>query len=1205
MQVDDSKDDGLNGAKSFDFLGVGDISSVAHNTQECFTTIESYMFLTQKCRRERNSQLSEQIYVFLCGMGLDVNEALGNHIVPMLVDCEALPLAFQLFKRLTMVSEHAWTSLILGLANDGQLQSALDFYQSMQDEYVQPSSHTLVTLLKVCAGLNAVNKGRSFHTDITLRGLETDIFVCNTLIHMYAEFNMPLEAKLVFDKLPCRTVVTWNAMIAAFAENGLYSEALRLSDSMEKEGLSPDVFTYSCSVKICSSTGDLEKGRELHEKVNCCEFKTDIFLGNSFIGMYAKCGSLSEAREVFDSLPKHDIVSWSALIGGYSEHGPYQEALECLEEMQLQGFLPDTVAYASALRACANGGFIEKGLELHDELVKKGNEGNPFLGNNLVGLYARCGSFSDAFKVIHMHSACDITAWNALITGLTEHAHFQQAIDCFKDIWRHCVSPDNITFACGLKACSGVGRVHEGFELHMHITSRGLEQDTLIGNTLVGIYSRNGLIPEALHTFDCLFNKDVVSWNALIAGYVEQDMVNEALQCLEQMQVEGILPDVATYVSMIKACSDIGLDDFGVRLHLQVSQIGLNKDLTIGNALINMYAKFGALSQAQRVFDELPVHDPISWSALISGYGELGFVDGALVTYMKSQEESVSFDCAIYASLIKTFHSLECFDMCKGIYMEITKRGMNNDVVNNALVDVYAKSGLIVDAQHVFEELLTPNVISWTSLMAGYIEYGYYKEALRKFDQMESKGIFPNGITYACILKACGNLRDIYRGREVHMETTKRGIDADQGVSNTLINMYARCGVSEDAHDIFDNLLLRDDVSWSALISGHSDVGNHKEVIESLDCMELCVSPSAFVYASAVKSCGSIGAIERGQGIAQQLYKKGLDKDLLAINSLIGMYSSFGLILEAQKIFYSLPSLDASIWSSMIQGYGMNHEGGMAVQCFEDMQKQKVKADAITFTCLLNSCSHTSLISKGFEYFRCMREVYNVIPREDHYTCVVDLLARSGKLLAAEYFTEMMCPSSEGAWLTLLIACRTCGEVDLGIRCFEQLVTLNARSAAWYAIMVDIYEDDGQFDDATRLEDLRKHLGAKKKRASATIEINKKIYEFFVGDNPDNETAFMLESLNSRLQKNGLMDNSDLEKETPTHEHAEKLAIAFGLLNTPQGVTLRVTKNLRMCDDCHHASKVMSKVERREIILRDNCCIHHFKDGVCSCGDSF
>ena len=242
-----------------------------------------------------------------------------------------------------------------------------------------------------------------------------------------------------------------------------------------------------------------------------------------------------------------------------------------------------------------------------------------------------------------------------------------------------------------------------------------------------------------------------------------------------------------------------------------------------------------------------------------------------------------------------------------------------------------------------------------------------------------------------------------------------------------------------------------------------------------------------------------------------------------------------------------------------------------------------------------------------------MRETYGVLPNVEHFTCMVDLLARSGHVYEAETFLERMCPSTIEIWSSLLSACKTQGEVELGFRCFQNLVQMKPQDASWYVIMSDIYTGAGMLQEAHRIEHLRKYVGAKKKPAIASIEVNNELHEFIMGEDGNEQPLTINQIIGSRVKDEGYVPNldlvlkplSDLDKEASICQHAEKLAIAFGLLNTPQGETLRVTKNLRMCNDCHDTGKFVSQIEKREIILRDDCCIHHFKDGLCSCADMF
>jgi pentatricopeptide repeat protein len=304
---------------------------------------------------------------------------------------------------------------------------------------------------------------------------------------------------------------------------------------------------------------------------------------------------------------------------------------------------------------------------------------------------------------------------------------------------------------------------------------------------------------------------------------------------------------------------------------------------------------------------------------------------------------------------------------------------------------------------------------------------------------------------------------------------------------------------------------------------------------------------------------------------------------------------------------------DVSAWSTMIKGYGVNHEGEMAVKCFEDMLEQGVRPDTVTFTCLLAACNHSGLVDEGWAILKRMREEHGIEPVEEHDVCMVSLLAKSGHLFEAEMFLERIRSSSQKTWASLLSACKTFGEEHLASRCFQRLVQIDPNVAAWYVLLAGAYAGADMWDEANRLEELRRYAGLPKKPASASIEIGGEVHEFVVGKNRNHDVSEMLSAVNSGTKGKGHVPNvgfvlrpfPDQRKESLLCEHAEKLALAFGLIHTPQGATLRVTKSLRMCGDCHDVSKLVSKAEKREIIIRDDCSLHRFIDGSCSCGDMF
>ncbi|KAH7282204.1 hypothetical protein KP509_35G018800 [Ceratopteris richardii] len=965
------------------------------------------------CAREKQPDYAAQVYLQLCSFGLNVCKPLRNELVPMFVECGELVAAKQVFEAIGYLDSYSWTSLICGLINRGCTEDAFQLYQSMNENNIHVDNFTLVVLLQACAEQKLITRGRELHTDIFIKGLDEDIFVCNTLLGMYAKCCPLMEARLVFDTLPKRDVVSWTILIQGYAEHESCEEALTCFEEMEGEGISPNAVTFSCILKACCSAETLDTGRGIHIKIMLKGYQNYPSVSNSLISMYSKFGLLSEARKILSDLPSRGCVSWTSLIAGYAEHGPAQEAINCFDEMLKEGVSPDAVTFACSLKACGNLRAIEKGRYIHKLLLRKGFGKNIVVGNALIGMYAKCGALKEAEDVFDQLSLQDCVSWTTLISGYAEYGCSDRAIHFFEQMCMQGVAPNTVTLSCALKACADMEDLAKGRSIHSQSTCSGLDGDLLISSSLIGMYASCGALSEAQKVFDKAADKDVVSYTALITGYCKHGFSQEALKYFDYMHQQGLFPDPMAFACSLKACSDIGALDRGREIHLALAERGLQKVGCVGNALIDMYSKCGSLSEAKEVFDALESRD----------------------------------------------------------------------------------------------------IVSWTSLISGYVEHGLSCEALRCYEKMQEENVNVDAIIYSCILNACGSIGAIQKGREIHRLIAEEEFEKDQSVCNSLISMYARCGNLTDARDVLDTMPVR----------------------------------------------------------------------------------------------------DLSSWSSMMKGYCLRHDGIMALCCFEDMQKEGINPDSQTFTCLLTACSHSSLLSKGLHFYKLMKEQYDVIPTLEHHTCVIDLLARSGRLYEAEKMVAMLCPSEEAPWEALLAACKTFNERELGLRCFQQLIALNSEDSSSFTLMADTYVNVGNPVDGQYLEFLRRHGGVKKKPATAVIEVNDEIYEFVKGGTPNKDISAVLEELQTCAKQEGHLPNvdnvlklvSDNEKEGLLCEHAEKLAIAFGLLNTPEGSTIRVTKNLRMCSECHTSSKIISKVVNREIILRDTCCIHHFKDGICSCGDMF
>lgn len=867
------------------------------------------------------------------------------------------------------------------------------------------------------------------------------------------------------------------------------------------------------------------------------------------------------------------------------------------------------------VQKCRESKYTLFSLRLHQHICENGLETDVVVGNYLVPMFVECGDLLSASQLFNKLDHRNEHAWSALVLGYATNGDLQHAVELYHEMDKGGIQPTSYTFVGLLKACASAGNLIVGRDLHELIKQKGFGGDVLVGNTLVDMYIKCGSLGEAEEVFDSLPMRDVVSWTALLTGYVECELGEKALALYHKMQAESISANAVTLALAAKACRIMQALDEGRIIHSEAVQKGYEGDLTVSNSMLSLYSKCGCLDEAREGFDKLQALDVVSWNTLISAYVEHGHFEESFECFVEMQAAEFVPDTTSLSCALKACASLGAVEQGQVVHITSMKLGLAQDLsVANSLIGLYGRCGLLLEARRVFDMLSVRDVVSWTALIAGYAEHGHAEEALLCLICMQECELVPNAITYSCVLKACGAVGVIVEGRELHMEVIKKGFDSEPAAANVLVSMYVACGILEEAFNVFERIPVKCVVSWSSLIGGYADCGSGVSALKCLEQMQAGgIIPNSVTYACTLKACGSIGAIDKGRELHGQIAWDGLERDSSVGSALISMYARCGSLIEACEVFDDLSTYDVSVWSAMMKAYAMNHEGSKAVQCFKDMQQQGCKPDVVTFTCLLTACSHAGLTHEGLEYFKLMRDKYGFAPTREHYSCMVDLLARSGDLFNAEKFLETFAPSCEDTWAALLSACKTHGEVELGFRCFQELMLKDPEDAAWYVLMTDIYTGAGRWADASKIEAHRKQVEAKKKPASAWIEVGKEVHEFVVGGEQDDDVLATVRNLNLHLKDEGHVPNlnrdvrptSDHEKEVALCEHAEKLAIAFGLLNTPQGTTLRLTKNLRMCADCHSASKVISKMERREIILRDDCCMHHFKDGSCVCGDMF
>ncbi|CAK9225565.1 unnamed protein product [Sphagnum troendelagicum] len=618
------------------------------------------------------------------------------------------------------------------------------------------------------------------------------------------------------------------------------------------------------------------------------------------------------------------------------------------------------------------------------------------------------------------------------------------------------------------------------------------------------------------------------------------------------MQREGVRPNKFTFVQVIKACAGLGRLEDGRLVHEQLIQSGCESNVFLGNSLIDMYAKCGSIEDASRVFYKIPSPDVVTWTSMILGYVKCGQGQKALELFQQMQQESVQPNSITFVGVLNACASVVALEEGRRVHQQIIECGWDSNVfVGNSLVDMYAKCGSIEDAWRVFNKMSSRDVVTWNAMILGHVQCGQGQKALELFRQMQQ-----------------------------------------------------------------EQLSSRDVVTWTTMILGHVQSGQGQKALELFRQMQQeGVQPDSVTFVGVLNACASVVALEEGRSVHQQIVEHGWDSDIFVMNSLIDMYAKCGSMEDAWRVFRKMPSRDVVTWTVILGGCAMHGHGKEALKLFEQMCKEGVQPDDVTFVCLLSACSHAGLVDEGMRCFVSMSTVYGIPTQLEHYTCMVDLLGRAGHLQKAENMVMAMpCKPHVATWMTLLGACRIHGNVEMAERVAKRILDMEPENAAGYVLLSNIYAAVGNRHLCEKVEHQRKEKGAKNQPGRTWIEVNNEVHTFVV-DDQDHPQMIKIRAELKRLSL--LMHNAgyvpctkfvlhDVEEEHKVFHlchHSEKLAISFGLINTAPGTPLRIRKNLRVCEDCHTSTKFISKIVGRTIMVRDANRFHRFEDGVCSCMD--
>ncbi|KAJ4965304.1 hypothetical protein NE237_017153 [Protea cynaroides] len=566
------------------------------------------------------------------------------------------------------------------------------------------------------------------------------------------------------------------------------------------------------------------------------------------------------------------------------------------------------------------------------------------------------------------------------------------------------------------------------------------DKNTFTWNLMISALTKSGFLDEAEHLFRLMREPDQCSWNSMVSGFAQHDHFVEALEFFVKMHMEDFVFNEYTFGSALSACAGLVHLKMGTQIHGSISKSPFLADVYMGSALIDMYSKCGCVFSAQKVFDGMATRNLVSWNSLITSYEQNGPADEALKVFSRMLECGLDPDEVTLASVASACASLLAIREGSQIHARVIKsdKFRVDLVLGNALVDMYAKCSRIKEARFVFDRMPVRNVVSETSLVSGYAKAASVKAARLMFTKMTERNV----------------------------------------------------------------------VSWNALIAGYTQNGENEEAVRLFRLLKReSVCPTHYTFGNILSACANLADLQLGRQAHSHILKHGFrfqsgpESDIFVGNSLVDMYTKCGSIEDGSCVFKKMVERDRVSWNTMIVGYAQNGYGNEALDLFRQMLESGEKPDHVTMIGVLCACSHTGLVEEGRQYFHSFIVEHGLIPSKDHYTCMVDLLGRSGYLDEAMKLIENMPMQPDAVlWGSVLAACKVHGNIVMGKHVAEKLLELDPKNSGPYVLLSNMYAELRRWGDVVRVRKLMRQRGVVKQPGCSWIEIQAKLHVFMVKD---------------------------------------------------------------------------------------------------------
>ncbi|MCO5547040.1 hypothetical protein L7F22_000481 [Adiantum nelumboides] len=633
------------------------------------------------------------------------------------------------------------------------------------------------------------------------------------------------------------------------------------------------------------------------------------------------------------------------------------------------------------VKRCINASTMTEAKHAHRCVLTAELIPDVYVENTLINMYVRCHRIVDAAQVFHNMDERNVFSWTLFLSGLEKNGQPEESVKLFQQMEQEGVIADNVILVTVIKACTSALSLEDGRGVHGFIVLRGMTPNSIVLNALVDMYAKCGSLPDAMHVFEQIDEKCVISWNSIISGCILLGQHRLALSLFQAMKKEGIDPDEVTLTCALKSCGSLQIVEEGIQVHVLILKLGCEASAFIGSTLVDFYSKSGQMNIASQVFNRTTEIDVVTWNTIIAGYASNVQGDNALKALRGLLHEGFTPNEITFMNILNALIEPRFLDDGRFVHSLAIEHGIEmNSSVGNSLIDMYGKCQSIDDAMIMFDKLSLKDTISWNTMITAYTEAGSCEQAIKLFEAMQEEFLSPNEASFVIGLHACSLGTAAEAGMGLHARAVCTGQDVNTRVTNTLVDMYCKCGCLEEAFYVFNTCQDRDVVSWNGMMTGYAQHGDGSKVLKLLEEMQLeGLKPNEVSFIDGLSACATMESLSDGYSLHSDVVKAGLDSDILVGTTVVDMYAKCRSMQDAWDVFDKLPEKASAAWNSIIAGYGDNEGEEEALRLFHGMQLEEVILDDFTFVGALNACASICALDEGnCIYSQYIKTGYNI-----------------------------------------------------------------------------------------------------------------------------------------------------------------------------------------------------------------------------------